>query len=354
MKVSKAESLSSSFSRCKSEHLADHLKTAIRQGHLRDPLPSLREWSTMLDVSGGTLQSALKILKREGWIRSLPKKGYYLARRKSPVPSPHLRSVRWIRHSAFRRFPRAEDSAADVSQKLNAKGIRFQIEYWDDSHIQTICKTKANPAEMLIFSNVNLTQQRIIQTRNNALLIGLPLPGINLPYISCDVYPAIRHAIHYLLRRGHERIELLNLSGQKVHESISRLEEEFSGIREHSHRHFEGGITLIPNKYTEQCRAIQKLASQFRGRQGIIINLPISPALLMTILQSRGVKIPEQVEILPVNCMPYQLEVYPPLQHYPYPVKQIAGNICKAALHYFETGAVPRLQKLIPLTLVTP
>lgn len=341
------------FSRCKSEHLADYLRSAIQQGLLSDPLPPLREWSASLDVSCGTLQSALRIMKHEGLVRSLPKKGYFLARRKSHAAPQHLRSVRWIRHSVFREVPVTDDSAVIASQKLNAKGIRFQIEYRDDSHIQAICKTGTNPSEILIFSSVNFAQQKLLQMLNNALIIGIPLPGIDLPYISSDVYPAIRHAIHHLLRHGHNRIELLNLSGRKVCESISRLEKEFRTIQEESPLPFEGGVTLIPNEYTEQCRVIQKLASRIRDRQGIVVNLPISPSLLLTILQSRGFKIPDQVEILPVNCMPSQLQVYPPLQHYPYPAKQIAGAICKAALHYFETGIVPRLQKLIPLEVTT-
>ncbi len=339
------------FSRYKSEHVADFLRDAILQGTLTEPLPGLREWSVSLGVSMNTLQSALAILKREGYLYAVPKKGFFL----SPnVPAPAAgtpRLVRMIKHSLFQNTS-TSDSMVSLSARLAAHQIGFQIEYWSDSRIRTLPQMKSNPGELLMFSGLSLAHQKLIERFKNALLIGLPLPGIHLPYISCDIYPAIRHAIHHLLRHGCERVDILNLSGQKVRESIDRLEQEFRELQQQSHRPFAGGVTLLPNDYTEQCRCLRNLASRVRGRQGLVVNSPINPGFVMMVLQSCGLKVPGQMRILPVNSSLNQLAVYPPLEYYPYPREAMARAVTKAAIHYFEAGALPELRTLIPLSLV--
>ncbi len=342
------------FSRYKSEYVADHLREAIRQGDLHEPLPSVRTWSGALGVSTGTLQSALKILKREGWIGSRPNKGFYLIGNPPRMPS-RSPIVHWLWHDPRgRSTPPPAEILISISQKLAVHGIGFQIERCDETRLKAIHSAGPDPAAILLFANIGLAYQKLFQELNNALMIGLPFPGIRLPYISSDVFPVFRHAVNLLLRRGCERVELLNIIGRRNPESFLRLKEEFQKIREQAPRPFEGGVTWLPTELTEQCRAIQHLASRVRGKQGLVLSSPILPGLLMMVLKDCGLKIPEQVEILPVNCTPSQMVVYPRLNHYPYPIEQIAKTISNAAVHYFETGALPRLEKLIPLSLVYP
>lgn len=342
------------YSRYKSEHVADHLREEIARGELADPLPSLREWSSNLGVSPGTLQAALKILKREGWIGARAKKGYFLLR-KPRRSSQHSPLVRWVlfdpKHQGA--YPMG-DLLMSVGQKLSALHIDFQIERCNDVRIRAIHKTGSRAHEMLVFSNLSLTYQRLFEGFKNALIFGLPLPGIRLPYISSDVFPAIRHATYRLLRLGCDRIDLVNVIGRRVPESFQRLEDEFQKIRAEAPQIFDGEVIWLPGDPVEQSQALQKFAARIRGKQGFVVNSPISPGLIVMVLTSMGFKIPEQFEVLPVNCMPSQLIVYPQLAHYPFPLEQISKIGTKAAIHYFETGALPDLHKDVPLELVVP
>ncbi len=342
------------FSRYKSEHVADHLRTAIERGELVEPLPSLRDWSSVLEVSSGTLQAALKILKREGWIGSRPKKGFYLALK--PVRRPqHPPVVRWIWHDPKHRvIPPSSDILIAVSQRLAAHHIGFKVEWCNDSRILAIHKAGAQPHEMLVFPNLSFLHQKSFADFKNVLIIGLPFTGIRLPYISSDVFSAIRHATYMLLRHGCDRVDLVNAIGRRIPESRRRLEEEFQKICANAPRPILGEVVWLPDEQSEQCLAIQKLANRITGKYGLVVNNPLSPALLIMVLANRGLKIPEQVEIVSVNCTASLMVAFPPLPHYPLPLEQFSKTVCKAAIHYFETGALPELRKNIPLTLVSP
>ena len=342
------------FSRCKSEHVADYLRTAIGRGELAEPLPSLREWSSRLEVSSGTLQAALKILKREGWIASRPRKGLYLSRKPAKRPQ-HPPVVRWIWHDPkHRAIPPSADYLMAVSQRLAACHIGFQLDWCNDSRIQAIYKAGAHAHEMLVFPNLSFLHQRLFADFRNALIIGIPFHGIPLPYISSDVFPAIRHATFLALRHGCERVDLVNAIGRRIPESCQRLEDEFQKICAEAPRPIQGKVVWLPDEISEQCLAIQKVATRIRGRQGLIVNAPVSPGLLIMVLTNQGLKIPEQVEILPVNCTPGQMVVFPRLAHYPFPLEPFSKTVCKASMHYFETGALPELRKNLPLSMVSP
>ncbi len=339
------------FTRYKSEHVADFLRDAIKRGQLAEPLPALREWSSSLGVSPNTLQAALTILKQEGLVYSLPKKGIHLCPRAPARKHPRPRVVRWIWPSLL--LHRSESVFAVLRRRLAAQKIDFQPEYWDAPRMRDLRRSVASSSELLVFSDLRLAYQKALVGFKNVILVGLPLPGIELPYLSCDVYSAIRHAIHHLQRRGHDRIDVLNPSYQKENESILRLEQEFNEIRQGAHRPFKGSVQRLPTEYSELCRAIRGMAARFKGRQGLVVNAPISPGLLIMVFQSCGLRIPEDVEIIPVNAMPHNLVVYPPLEYYPFPMESLSRALVKAAIHYFEAGRVPDLRKLISLSLVS-
>jgi len=309
----------------------------------------------MLEVSSGTLQAAIKILKREGLLGSRLRKGFILSHKPVKRPPALPPVVRWIWHDPKHRLsPTSPDILMAVSQRLAACHIHFQLDFCSDSHIQAIFKAGARTNEMLVFPNLTATHQTLFSDFQNALVIGLPFPGIRLPYVSSDVFPAIRHATFLALRHGCERVDLVNALGRRIPESRQRLESEFQKICAEAPHLIDGKVVWLPDDVSEQCLAIQKLANRIRGRHGLVVNRPVSPGLLVMALTNRGLKIPEQVEVFPVNCTPSEMVVFPRLPHYPFPLELFSKTVCKAAMHYFESGALPELRKNIPLTLVAP
>ena len=339
----------------RAEQLTAHLRKAITCGELPSSLPSLREWSAMLSVSTSTLQAALAILKREGLLASRPRSGYYLLdKRPRHTGQPSL-LVRWIwQDPKHRGQPPAAEILSNLGQKLAAQGVGLRVERCDGPRLQAISRASGLPNELIIFSSLSSAQQRLFSNSRNALLIGLPHASTPLPYISSDIFPAIRHALHHLWRNGCRQVDFFNIVGRRLTETIGRLETAFHTFRTEAPQPIPGRVHWIPSDPQEQVLAIRKIIPHLASPHGIIINAPLPPALIMMILSYYGVRIPEQVQILPINILPGQNTLFPPLACYPYPVEKICASISRAAHHYFQTGKLPPLEQKIALSLIQP
>ncbi|MFZ4780059.1 MAG: GntR family transcriptional regulator, partial [Terrimicrobiaceae bacterium] len=196
------------FGKYKSQNLAVHLRAEIAQGAYTEPLPSLREWSLRLEVSPGTLQAALKILKGEGVIASFPRKGFCLTRKRE-TSLQHPPVVRWIFYDPkHRHMPPSPDIMMPISLRLAHHHIGFTMEWSNDAKMRSLYEAGANSQEMLVFLNSSIAQQQLFSGFRSALLIGYPYEGIPMPYITNDVFPAIRHATFLLARKGFKQIAL--------------------------------------------------------------------------------------------------------------------------------------------------
>jgi len=340
------------FLRSKAEHLADHLRSCIARGELPATLPPIREWSGRLGVSHGTLEEALRILKRESLVRAQPGKGLRVAAKVARSrPATRMRLVRCIaRRANYRDVPAWAEVFGAISQRLESKGIHFSLEFCNSDRLRTIHDEGENPNEMLLFASV--PQQwllRFSDFRRSVLLIGTPAASITLPFISVDMVPALRHAVYLLARHGFDRISLvLNQGARKF------MEDEFHGACTAVPRPVHGEVVRLPDELYRQIRSAERLAARMKGRHGLITCSPISPALLMTALMRRGFAVPDQIEVVAVTVFAQQLRTVPVPIHYPYPVEKLADQVTRAAVHYFEQGALPPLRKLVPLEMATP
>jgi DNA-binding LacI/PurR family transcriptional regulator len=340
------------FLRSTAELLAEHLRGAIERGELVEPLPPVHEWSARLGVSHGTLEKALQILKREDLIRTRPRMGIYLAR-----PAPTRRrlqqppTVRWIFSGlTWKKSPNVPEILGTVTQKLSEHGIRVSIDMLDGTRLKALHTRGELPHEMLVLSSFPREHQRLFSDfRRSALLLGAPFPGVELPYVLIDVLPALRHATFLLARRGFERItHVINEGRQQA------PEEPFDRFCAEAPRPVRGDIVRLPDELLAQSVAAQRLAGRVSARHGLIVNSPIHAGLLMTALAGRGWKLGEEVEVIALNALPQEIRTCPVPIHYPYPLEAFSKAVCRAAIRYFEQGALPPLRKVIPLHMVAP
>jgi DNA-binding LacI/PurR family transcriptional regulator len=341
------------FLRSKAEHLADHLREAIASGRLVEPLPNLRDWSSSLGVAHGTLEKALDILKREGLVRARPRKGIHLVRRVSP--RPRLKEPPFVRliegHNVkMKDVPTVLQVLGSIALRLSAHGIRLGIEIYSDARLKTLHEQGERPNELLLFRSLPRRFQELFSDfQRSVLLLGEPAPGIQLPFITIDVLSAIRHAVFLLARRGFERIALvINESGRQP------IDEEFSGMCAAAPRVVRGEVVRLPDELYAQNLAAQKLAARVTARQGLIVISPIHAGLLMMTVAGRGWKLGDEVEVIQMNAMPQEIRTHPIPIHYPTPLEPLSKAICHAAIHYFEQGTLPPLQKKFPLEMVSP
>jgi len=340
------------FLRSKPEHLAEYLRDAIARGEVVEPLPSIRDWSARLGVAHGTLETAVGILKREGLLRTLPRKGVQIVRETTPRHRPQQPpTVRWIFCGrSYRDVPTLSELLTALTQRLAPHGIRFSLEMLNDARLRAIHRQGKRPHEMLLLSSAPKTYQEMFAGfRDSVLLIGPAAPGVDLPYISNDVISAFRHATFMLARRGFERVTLL--VNEVSHQSI---EKEFQIICAAAPRPIQGDVARVPDELYEQNLAVQRLAARVAGRHGLLANSPVPAGLLMMALMKRGVDVPGQAEVISVNATSFELRTFPLPIHYPYPLEKFSKTICQAAVRYFEQGAVPPLRKLLPLRMVEP
>lgn len=340
------------FLRSKVDHLADHLRGCIARGELADPLPNIRDWSEQLGVAHGTLESALKILKREGLIRSRPRKGIVVVRKPTSRPSlqqPPL--VRWVVYGRnYQNVPTIPVVVGSVSQRLGAHGIRISLEMCNDARLRAIHRQGEHAHEMLLLPSLPKEYQALFADfGKSALLIGPPFPDIQLPFISNDVPSAIRHATYALSRRGFQRVSLVVNAGAQ-----QPIDEGFSRICAGAPHPIQGEVVRLPDEMYEQTLAVQRLTARIIARHGLIVISPVPAASLMMASMKRGLRVPDDVEVISVNSLSQEIRTFPIPIHYPYPMDKFAKAVCLAAIHYFEQGAVPPLRKLIPLHMVSP
>lgn len=341
------------FLRSKAEHLADHLRAAIASGKLVEPLPNLRDWSANLGVSHGTLEAALRILKREGIVRSRPRRGIHIVRRipsRTPLQEPPFVRLIEGHNVKMKDVPTILQVLGSIALRLSAHGIRLGIEIYNDERLKTLHQQGERPNELLLFRALPRRYQEMFSDfQRSVLLLGEPAPGIQLPFISIDVLSSIRHATFLLARRGFERISLV------INESSRQpIDEEFSRMCAAAPHPVRGEVVRLPDELYAQNLAAQKLAARVTARQGLIVISPIHAGLLMMTVAGRGWKLGEEVEVIQMNAMPQEIRTHPIPIHYPTPLEPLSKAICQAAIRYFEQGTLPPLRKMLSLEMVSP
>jgi DNA-binding LacI/PurR family transcriptional regulator len=332
--------------------LADYLRGRILRGEVTEPLPGIRDWSVQLGVGRSTLEQTVGILKREGLLRVLPRRGIRIQRtrtRDSTTGSPRV--VRWL--SYRRRFSDRSDSMeflGAVEERLQFHEIHLHHELCDAARLRANHKRGENPNQLLLLSSLPPEMERMFgDFRRSALVIGKPNTGVSLPYVSNDVWIAIRHAVVQLARRGLTRVCMVMTEA-----TPASLDAEYHTLCAESGTGVRGETARLPMELEEQAQAARRFAAQIKGRLGVIALYPIAATMLTSALLERGIAVPGQVAVVAMNTTRQSVRVVPTPIYYPYPVAAFANAVVRAALQYFERGRLPRLRKQIPLAFVQP
>jgi DNA-binding LacI/PurR family transcriptional regulator len=340
------------FLRSRAEQLAESLRASMARGDWREPLPNIRAWSETLGVGMHTLEKALQLLQQQGVVRIRPRQGVQLLRATEPPPdSQRARVVRWICYS--RDFPDVSvltEFFGAILQRLHAHEIGFSIEPCDAARLRLIHARGESPQQMYLLTSLPAEFQKLFADfQRSALVVGLPGPGIDLPYVSIDVFAAVRHAVHTLSRRGFRHATLVIKKGTR-----QPIIELFRRACAEGPQPMSADVVTMPIELSEQVAAAGRFAARVKGRRGVIAVYSIPASVLMTALMSRGIKVPAEIEVIAVNTPSLAVRVFPTPIYYPSPLAALAKAVCRAALHYFKRGKLPPLHKTIPLERVAP
>lgn len=334
------------------EQLAERLREMVSRRELADPLPPIRAWCRTLGVGHGTLEAALRILRREGVVRVIPRGGSRIVRAKALRAHPERpRVIRWLFFG--RDYPDLSHSAevlGRMRQRLLDQDIDLSFEACDTVRLKAVHRRGPQPKELLVLPSFpRKLQEMFAGFGRNVLLIGPPFPGVELPFISIDVRAAVRDAIRLVAGRGIRGVTLVMREGSR-----QTVREWMEGLEGETGRRIRGDVAYLPEGLMEQSEAASRLVSRLRAPHALVAVYTISATMLMTALARAGFRTPGEVEVIGVNTTPESVRACPVPVHYPYPLEAFTKAVCRVAARYFEEGGIPRLRKLIPLRVVTP
>jgi hypothetical protein len=341
------------FLQSRTEQVADHLRACIARGELISPLPNTREWSRRLGVGRSTLEKALRLLERDGLLETKARKGIYLApaAEKVEASSHRRRTVRWLWHQRNLTAPGAfVESFYLAAERLEGSGIHFSFESCSTERLKTIHDAGQKDHELLLLTNFNRDLQALFSDFDrSALLIGMPEPGIDLPFQSIDVLSAMRHAVNSVARRGYTTATLF------IHAYNSHaMDGPFEEMCAKAPMPIQAEIIRLSLGLEEQVRVISDYAAKLQGRRALIALYPVSVSLLTTACLKFGISLPQQVQIVALNADAAAISLIPFPLYYPYPTERVARALCRTALRFFEEGLVSPRERWIPLERRSP
>lgn len=344
------------FLRSRPEQLADHLSDSIARGGIVEPLPGMRDWAVKLGVSYMTLESALKIVEHRGLISIEPRKGVRLRRarkiRRGEFPlRPKVARVIYNGNEFPKDYHGNDDWFAALSQRLQRYDIHLTLERGTNATYQAMSQDNARSGDLLFFGSLTAAQQRLVTPlKHRAILLGAPAPGISMSFLSADVLGAIRHSTHALLRRGFSKISFIMKEGKSA--GTQQCMDRFhSTCAEWPHQPIRATTVEMPLGVPGFGSAARKFASSLGSRHGVIVHFPIPVGAIITALLSRGAQIPAQAEIIAILARPESVNGHPLLSFYPFPMNAFLKAATDAAIHFFETGTVAPIQKIIPMEM---
>lgn len=343
------------FHLSRAEQVADHLRGCIARGELAEPLPSTRAWCETIGVSRNTLKTALKILQRDGLLRIEPRKPIRIQGGRRAVTAEKTHPQQVVRVIYYRRdYPDRSlmETYPDLAERLHAHDIHATLEGCTHARIRSISRQPLPPHELLLLASLPVKYHRYFaHMARNAMILGHAGPSSPLPYLTVDLAGCVRHAAQLLMRQGHSRISFLinRGSSQGVLDAIAMFERTCATW---SRQPITADTVRMRLEFEAHQTAARRFAARIHARHGVIVMQPVSLSMVMTALLERGVEIPGRAQVIALMTNPESIKVCPTPPHYPFPMRSYVRQLTEAVQHYFETGALPRVRRVIPVELV--
>lgn len=186
-----------------------------------DRLPTHVELLEELGVSRSTLQSALGILKEEGFVRTRRRSGSFVAEH-----PPHLfhyalafpQSRERSRENAFHR--RLAEMAGRISREEEDRQIRTFYEinpHADSAHYRRVLEDARHhriAGLVLVMEPEQVRRTPLVrEVEVPVVVVGKPTKVAGLLHVNLDTDHYLEKALDYLKKRGRERIALLTHAG---------------------------------------------------------------------------------------------------------------------------------------------
>lgn len=333
------------------------IREMIAQGIWKEKLPSERYLTESLQLSRGTLRDALKNLRGEGIIESIPKQGHFIRER------PKLKREQKKRPTALSIGLLSGEFNLSIKPSqlltwLPELQSRIARKGWGIHTHEAIPELQRSPRKALIkllevtdhscwlLTRCSKQVQQFFQSNAvPAIICGSPHPGIELPYIDVDHQSTARHAVGILAGRGHRNIGFVT------------VRQGLPGDLLLSHG-FEQGIASSPHplvrhtiRYSGSNYSFDTLVSNIATGRSPITALLVDRALqtirIASRAQNRGIKIPEQLYLISREDAEFFNYFTPSLGRYRFNERTAAARIEQFLLSRIEGNPLTKKRQLI-------
>lgn len=333
---------------------AQCLREQLRAGEWPEHLPGERELGQRLQVSRHTLRAALEQLQREGLVGvSTRQRRRVLQRPAAPVQD---RASHVIAALSQRPLLAMSHASMFLVDELRASLARagFQL----DIHVRPSCFAarparalealveRSPAAAWLVFGSHEPVQRWFLRHRLPSLTIGSSAPGIALPSVDLHYRAACRHAGGVLRRKGHRRIALILPEGAHGGDADSA-----AGLQEALAELGAEALQLLHHNGTPAhlIRVLDRALAQPRPPTAFIVARAVHVLTVLTHLQRRGCRIPQDVAVISRDDEAFLQHTTPVVARYAANPAQFAARVSAAARQLAETGTLPpRALRLMP------
>ena len=307
-------------------------------------LPGERQLAEQLRVSRPTLRAALAQLEKEGLLQNSQGK-----RRQPVAPVRKPSGKRKTPRSICLLSPHAMDEVPptvlfwinELRARLAELGLGMELVVRPSAY-----NTRAErawvelvqshtSAAWVLFLSTEPMQRWFAARKIPALVVGSCPPDDPLPSVDVDYRAACRHAAQWFSGHGHKRLALLLPAS-----GCPGDQESEEGFREGA---VNGEVKVVRHDASVAgvCAKLDRLLATAEPPTAFLIARSAHALTVLTHLQRRGLKVPQDIALISRDEDPYLQHVVPALARYTSRPQQFARKVGEALVQVLEKGAKP-------------
>lgn len=331
------------------ERVRDAIRSDIQRGRWAGRLPSERHLAREFQISRPTVHTALCALKAEGYVRAQSGEGWYVVRERTKRARPIDRQAEVALVRYVKIWPDMTSLLPltdSLRQKLHRLGYGLLLADASARGSKRLDQTLAQiDAEyrpsFYLLSSVPPEVHRWFEGRETpAIVLGSRLPDVRLPAIEFDPETTFRHAVQYLLRRGHRRIVLLNVPLQLA--GTARVNKSFrKACAEWRDGKVEGSILSTVARPRSIETVLVHVLRQAKPPTAVIASHLDFVLGTYSVAGELGLHIPRDISVLSTCYWPVLDCLRPVPTCYKFSWENMASRVVRLISNYLRLGVWP-------------